>query len=70
LVKVAVFSTKPHDVPFLTAANADAGAGYELAFRDVRLGPDVLPLAAEAEALCPVVNDDLSAPIIAGFPNT
>jgi hypothetical protein len=66
-VKFAVFSTKPHDMQFLP--NANAGAGYELAFLDVRLGPDVLPLASEAEALCAFVNDDLSAPIIAGFPN-
>jgi hypothetical protein len=65
-VKVAVFSTKPHDMQFLP--NPNAGAGYELAFLDVRIGPDVLPLAAEAEAICAFVDDDLSAPIIAGFP--
>jgi len=64
-VRVAVFSAKPHDVQFLTAANA--GAGHELAFHDVRLGPDVLPLAARAEAVCAFVNDDLSASVVAGL---
>jgi len=65
LVRVAVFSAKPHDVEFLTAANA--GAGLELAFQDVRLAPDVLALAAGAEAVCAFVNDDLSASVVAGL---
>jgi D-lactate dehydrogenase len=56
---VAVFSAKPHDVQFLTAANAVAG--HRLAFHDVRLGPELLPLAADADAVCAFVNDDLSA---------
>lgn len=64
-MRVAVFSSKPHDVQFLTAANA--GAGHELAFHEVRLGPDVVPLAAGAEAVCAFVNDDLSAPVVAGL---
>jgi D-lactate dehydrogenase len=65
LVKVAVFSAKPHDVQFLTAANAVAG--HSLAFHDVRLGSGSLPLAADADAVCAFVNDDLSAPVIAGL---
>jgi len=65
LMKVAVFSAKPHDVQFLMAANADAG--HELAFHDLRLGPDVLPLAAGAETVCAFVNDDLSETVIAGL---
>jgi D-lactate dehydrogenase len=67
-VKVAVFSAKPHDVQFLTAANAVAG--HRLAFHDVRLGPELLPLAADADAVCAFVNDDLSEPVIAGLART
>jgi len=63
-MQIAVFSTKPHDRRFLAAANA---RGHRLAFLEPRLGPETLPLAAGADAVCAFVNDDLSAPVIAGL---
>ncbi len=59
---VIVFSTKPYDRRFLTAANADAG--HELRFLDVRLSADTAALADGCDTVCAFVNDDLSAPIL------
>lgn len=59
---VIVFSTKPYDRRFLTAA--DAGAAHDLRFLDVRLSADTAALAQGCEAVCAFVNDDLSAPVL------
>ncbi len=62
-MQVAVFSSRPYDVSSLTAANA-AGR-HRLVFHESRLSEETVALAAGATALCPFVNDDLSAPVIA-----
>jgi D-lactate dehydrogenase len=61
-MQVAVFSSRPHDVFSLRAANA--AAGHALIFHESRLGPETVALAAGAAAVCPFVNDDLSRPVI------
>jgi D-lactate dehydrogenase len=59
---VTVFSTKPYDADFLTAANGQAG--HDIRFLDMRLSPDTAVLADGAQAVCAFVNDDLSAPVL------
>lgn len=56
-MKVIVFSTKSFDRQFLDAANA--GAGHELSYLDVRLSAATAPLAAGADAVCAFVNDQV-----------
>jgi D-lactate dehydrogenase len=62
-VRVAVFSTKPHDRRFLEAANADAG--HQLVFLEPRLSCETASLAAGATCVCAFVNDRLDADVIA-----
>lgn len=61
-MNVAVFSSKPYDVEFLTAANADGH--HDLHFLEPRLSAATAALAAGAEAVCLFVNDDASAPVL------
>jgi len=56
---VAVFSTKPYDRDFLSAANR--GEGHELRFLEPRLTPDTVSLAEGADAVCLFVNDRVDA---------
>jgi D-lactate dehydrogenase len=57
-MRTAVFSTKPYDERFLTAAN---GGRHELVFLEDRLTARTASLAAGFPAICAFVNDDLSA---------
>lgn len=57
-MKVAIFSTKPYDERFLSAAAR--GQSHELTFFEDRLNAKSAPLAAGFEAVCAFVNDDLS----------
>ena len=61
-MQVAVFSSRPYDVSSLTAANLTAG--HKLIFHESRLSADTAALAGRAAAVCPFVNDDLSAPVV------
>lgn len=61
-MRVAVFSTKPYDRRFLSAANHNEG--HELIFLESRLSPETASLAAGAEAVCAFVNDDLGRLVI------
>jgi D-lactate dehydrogenase len=58
-MNVAVFSTKPYDERFLTAAAE--GHGHALTFFEDRLNAKSAPLAAGFDAVCAFVNDDLGA---------
>jgi D-lactate dehydrogenase len=61
-MRVAVFSSKPYDRRFLSAAN---GAGrHELVFLDVPLEHATVPVAAGAQAVCAFVNDQLDAAVL------
>lgn len=56
-MRIAVFSTKPYDREFLDAANADLN--YEMTFLETRLVGATCSLAADHDALCVFVNDQL-----------
>ena len=58
-MKVAVFSSRRYDREFLDAANATAG--HQLAYFDVRLEAKTIPLAAGSEAVCVLTNDTADA---------
>jgi D-lactate dehydrogenase len=58
-MRVAVFSTKPYDRRFLDEANASTG--HQLSYIDARLSAATSALAADDEAVCAFVNDELDA---------
>jgi D-lactate dehydrogenase len=59
-MRVAVYSAKSYDVQFLTAANT----GHDLVFLEPRLSVETAPLAADADAVCAFVNDDLGEAVL------
>jgi D-lactate dehydrogenase len=61
-VRIAVFSTKRYDRQALDAANEQHG--HDLIYFEARLTPETAALAAGFEAVCPFVNDQLSADVI------
>jgi D-lactate dehydrogenase len=61
-MRIAVFSTKPYDRHALDGANAQHG--HELAYFEPRLNEETAALAHGFEAVCPFVNDVLSASVI------
>ena len=61
-MRIAVFSTKPYDRQALDEANASHG--HELVYFEPRLTAETAPLAVGFDAVCPFVNDALSAPVI------
>lgn len=58
-MRVAVFSTKSYDRQFLEEANDAGGAPHRLLFLEPRLSAQTAPLAADADAVCAFVNDQL-----------
>lgn len=60
-MRVAVFSTKPYDEQFLAAANRGQ---HELVFLEPRLDTTTAALAADSDAVCAFVNDDLSTDVL------
>ncbi|AKH43959.1 D-lactate dehydrogenase [Altererythrobacter atlanticus] len=63
-MKVAIFSTKPYDRTFLTAANDAALNRHEFLFLEPRLSRDTAPLARGFMAVCAFVNDMLDRPVL------
>jgi D-lactate dehydrogenase len=61
-MRVAVFSAKPYDVTFLTAANRKRG--HALQFLEARLVRDTAALAAGSPAVCAFVNDVLDGDVL------
>ncbi len=61
-MKIAVFSTKPYDREALDEANRRHA--HDLTFFETRLQPSTAELARDFEAICPFVNDELSAPVL------
>lgn len=61
-MRVAVFSAKPYDITFLTAANRERG--HTLQFLEARLVRDTAPLAAGFPAVCAFVNDVLDGDVL------
>lgn len=65
MMRLDVFSAKPHDTRFLREAATDEA--LDLVFHEARLNPATAPLAQGAEAVCAFVNDDLGAATIAAL---
>lgn len=61
-MRIAVFSSKPYDRRFLTAANERHGD--ELTFLEPRLTAETVGLAAGFPAVCVFVNDHLDAAVL------
>ncbi|SNX68995.1 D-lactate dehydrogenase [Cereibacter ovatus] len=61
MLDVAIFSAKPHDRQFLSAANAGR---HRLAFIEARLSEETVRFAGGAACVCAFVNDQVTAPVI------
>ncbi|MEN8240039.1 MAG: 2-hydroxyacid dehydrogenase [Actinomycetota bacterium] len=61
-MRIAVFSSKPHDERFLTAAAEESE--LELVFFEARLSRSTVALADGFDAVCAFVNDDLDAAVL------
>lgn len=61
-MRVVIFSTKPHDIASLEAANDVHG--HELTFLEPRLTRETVPLAEGFPVVCPFVNDELDRPVL------
>ena len=61
MTSVAVYDTKPYDREHLQAAAVD---GLQLRFLECRLSADTAPAAADAEAVCVFVNDQVDRPCL------
>ena len=66
-MKVAVFSAKSYDRPYLAAANQAGGGMHDLAFFEAHLLPSTVSLAAGATAVCPFVNDMVDGAVLAAL---
>jgi len=65
-MKLAVYSAKPYDRQYLTAAGSAAAdaTDVELVFYDFALTPETVRTAAGADAVCCFVNDTLSGAVL------
>ena len=61
-MRVAVYSAKPYDIDYLTAANQRHG--HDLRFLEARLSAQTVPLAADSDAVCAFVNDVVDAEVL------
>jgi len=62
MMKIAVFSTKKWVRNALDTANPEFG--FQFTYFEPKLGPDTAKLAADHDAVCAFVNDDISAPVL------
>jgi len=69
-MKVAVFSTKPYDREFLTAANSTLAQPHELLFYEAQLNQRSTSLAQNCSAVCCFVNDHLDAVVLQQLADT
>lgn len=69
-MKVAIFSTKPYDRQFLSAANSLLETPHELTFFEPRLTIETAPLAAGHEAVCCFVHDVLDRDVLGVLQNS
>lgn len=63
-MKVAVFSSKPYDREFLTAANENLERPQQLIFHETQLNSHTCILAQGCTAVCCFVNDQLNAGVL------
>ncbi len=64
-MRVAVFSSKPYDEKYLSAAAE--GTDHQLDFFEAKLCCDHAPLAAGYEAVCAFVHDEVDAKVLRGL---
>ncbi len=62
-MRVAVFSSRPYEIPFLE--NANEGTGHDLHFLEPRLTMETASLAAGFDCVSVFVNDQLNADVLA-----
>ncbi|MFZ4576456.1 MAG: 2-hydroxyacid dehydrogenase, partial [Phycisphaerales bacterium] len=68
-MKLAIYSAKPYEKPFLDAANAssrssDAKPSHELVYLETKLTAAAADLARGCAGVCIFVGDDASAPVL------
>jgi D-lactate dehydrogenase len=61
-MKITFFSTKPYDKEFFTKQNEQYG--FELEFYETHLGPHIVNLVEDTDAVCVFVNDKVNAEVI------
>lgn len=61
-MRIAVFSAKPYDRLAFEEANRDLG--HDLTFFEARISAETAPLALGFDAICPFVNDQVTAEIL------
>ena len=61
-MRVAVFSSKPYDEQYLGAAAE--GSSHELDFFEAKLNCDHVPLAADHDAVCVFVHDEVTGEVL------
>ncbi len=61
-MRIAIYSSKPYEKPFLDAVNANAA--HELVYLDARLSAATADLARGVDAVSIFVGDDASAPVL------
>jgi D-lactate dehydrogenase len=64
-MRIAVFSAKPYDERYLRAAAE--GTRHQLDFFEAQLNWDVVKLAADHEAVCVFVHDEVSGEVLRGL---
>lgn len=61
-MKITFFSTKPYDKEFFIKQNEQYG--FELEFYETHLGPHIVNLVEDTDAVCVFVNDKVNAEVI------
>ena len=61
-MRIAVFSSKPHDRTYLDAANAERD--HELVFFEARLSAETVDLAKDYDVVCLFVSDEADATVV------
>ncbi len=61
-MKIEFFSAKKYDKTFFDAANK--AHGFDIVYHETHLGPHIVDLVKDAQAVCVFVNDKLTRPVI------
>lgn len=66
-MRIALFSSKPYDREAVAAANARLVRPHALTWLEPRLTAQTVALAADHDAVCMFVNDDVNGPVLEGL---
>ena len=61
-MKITFFSTQPYDKQFFNQCNEHYG--FELEYYETHLGPHIVNVIEDSDAVCVFVNDKLNAEVI------